>query len=170
MTDKEIYEKYLELSSQEGITKKEIAIKLGFDGVKRPDLKLNKWLKEYQSKLENITHDTSKEMAIIKGEKESAILSVGHNFFNNEENISLLMEVIEEQRKKKKGDSDQLEIIDTNLPMKYKDIKNVQKSIRVNPSLFKEWEKQLRKNYNFKNIPQSQLLNITLLHMIEKFK
>lgn len=170
MTDKKIYEKYLELSSQDGITKKEIAIKLGFDGVKRPDLKLNKWLKEYQKNLKGITQGTSQEMAIIKGGNDVDIFSVGHTFFNNEENISLLMEVVEEQRKKKTGDLDQLEIIDTNLPMKYKKIKNVQKSIRVNPSLFKEWEKQLRKNHNFENIPQSQLLNITLLHMMEKFK
>ena len=179
MTDNEIYKKYLEsLPEVENgtISKTDLAIQLGFGGVKRPDDKMRRWIKSYEkkecNKQEHEKHHTPHH--IVKKDienvevKEDAYLSVMNTFFNDKDNIEALIKMVGEYRTK--DDKEDLEILDINIPAEYRRISNTQRSIRCNPTLWKDWEKILRENHNLKDLSQSQLLNLTLFWAIEKIR
>lgn len=173
MDDKKIYEEYLKLKKDpQEFSKKEIGIKLGFGDVKRPDMKLSKFIKEYENKMYHEKNDTTHhntDKSLIKKEVESsAIMTVGQQYFNNEDNLNVLMEMVEGY--KNKNTPEEIEIIDVQIPPKYRKDKNDQKSIRVNHKLFKDWDKTLKSNPNFKGLTQSQILNFILFETMEKYK
>jgi hypothetical protein len=163
MDDKKIYEEYLKLKNDpQEFSKKEIGIKLGFGDVKRPDMKLTKFIKEYENRVYHEKNDTTHhntDKSLMKKEFESsAIMTVGQQYFNNENNLNVLMEMVE------------IEIIDIQISPKYRKDKNEQKSIRVNHRLFKDWDKTLKNNPNFKGLTQSQIINFILFETMEKYK
>lgn len=176
ISDKQIYNEYLKLKEKiinGEISKKEVAIKLGFGNVKRPDMKLSKWLKSYELselKEEHITHHITpidKEKQVLK---QIDIKGIPQNYFNNDENIKSLYEIIENHKNSINTKDNFLEILETKLPKEYKHIKNTQKSVRFNINIFKDWEKIMRTNSELVDLPQSQLLNLTLLWAIDKIK
>lgn len=173
MDDKKKYEEYLKLKNDpQEFSKKEIGIKLGFGNVKRPDMKLSKFIKEYENKMyhennDTTHHNTNKEL-INKEIETTAIMTVGQQYFNNKENLNILMEMVEGY--KNKNTPEEIEIIDIQLPPKYRKDKNDQKSIRVNHKLFKDWDKTLKSNINFKGLTQSQILNFIFFETMEKYK
>ena len=91
-----------------------------------------------------------------------------NTFFNDKDNIEALIKMVGEYRTK--DDKEDLEILDINIPAEYRRISNTQRSIRCNPTLWKDWEKILRENHNLKDLSQSQLLNLTLFWAIEKIR
>jgi|LGVF01.2.fsa_nt_gb hypothetical protein len=173
MNEEELYNEYLKLKNDhQNFSKKEIGIKLGFGNVKRPDMKLTKFIKEYESKMQHKNNDTTHHNTHIVVKKErvenNAIMTVGQQYFNNENNLNILMEIVEGY--KKKNNPGEIEIIDVQLPPKYRKEKNEQKSVRVNHKLFKDWDKTLKKNPTFTGLTQSQILNLVLFETMEKYK
>lgn len=173
MNEEKMYKEYLKLKSDpQNFTKKEIGIKLGFGEVKRPDMKLTKFIKEYENKVYHEKNDTTHHntnQVVKKSEPgDNAIMTVGQQYFNNENNLNILMEMVEGY--KKKNTPGEIEIIDVQLPPKYRKEKNEQKSVRVNHKLFKDWDKTLKNNPTFTGLTQSQILNLVLFETMEKYK
>jgi len=173
MNEDKLYNKYLKLKSDpQNFSKKEIGIKLGFGEVKRPDMKLTKFVKNYESKMnhekEYTTHHNTNQVVKKEEPGDNAIMTVVQQYFGNKENINVLMEMVEGY--KKKNTPGEIEIIDVQLPPKYRKEKNEQKSVRVNHKLFKDWDKTLKKNPTFEGLTQSQILNLVLFETMEKYK
>lgn len=164
----EQYETYLRMMG-EGITKKEIAIKLKAEG-SRPAEVLSRAVKKFEAKLEaqKITPEIEFEEASVYTTHESVShekydLEPVQKFFANSDNLKILMEMVEER----KGCSAPHTTVYA-LPQKYAGISNTQKSIRCNPNLYQDFEKAMRKNKDLKHLNASQLLNLALYWAIEK--
>jgi cell fate (sporulation/competence/biofilm development) regulator YlbF (YheA/YmcA/DUF963 family) len=170
MTDQEIYEKYLELKPKvenNELTKKAAAEIIGLGELSRPAEKLTRVIKKMESSVNHTTTHTPQKSIKNREVQEVTQNNTVHHYFKNEDNMKALIEIVE-NHKNKSLVMDEIEVLDINLPLEYRKIKNEQKSVRVNSAIWKDWEAALRKDHNLKDIPQSQLLNLSLVWAMKK--
>lgn len=173
---REQYEIYLKMLNS-GETKKKIAEEFNLVGA-RPAEVLGRLVKKYEAAQEAgkvtpelvdhneenhtsnyITHHTTPQNVEGQGFEMLPI----QKFFSNSENMEILMQMVEE-RKGHITPHTTLQMI----PQKYIGIGNVQKSVRVNPNIYADFEKAMKKNKDLKHMTVSQLLNLALYWAIEK--
>ncbi|MGL6025351.1 MAG: hypothetical protein ACRC0F_12170 [Cetobacterium sp.] len=169
---KKQYEIYLEMIKN-GETKKKIAENFNILG-SRPGEILSRAIKKYEMILEsekstpklidfedmnhNMNHTTEESGTEIKFE-----ISPIQKFFSNSKNMDILMQLVEDKKSYITSHTT-LQAI----PQKYLGIGNVQKSVRVNPNIYADFEKAMKKNKNLKHMTVSQLLNLALYWAMEK--
>lgn len=169
---REQYEIYLKMLKN-GATKKKIAEEFNIVG-SRPAENLSRLVKKYEAFLEDekITPELVEHQEGHYTEHHTTSPNViGNNFemlpiqkfFANSENMDILMQMVEE-RKGQITPHITLQMI----PQKYLAIGNVQKSVRVNPNIYGDFEKAMKKHNDLKHMTVSQLLNLALFWAIEK--
>ncbi|MGL5950448.1 MAG: hypothetical protein ACRCZH_03420 [Cetobacterium sp.] len=173
---REQYEIYLEMLKA-GETKKKIAESFNLIGA-RPAEVLGRLVKKYEAALE--AGKVTPELVDHHEENHTEHYTVHHTtpenvkgqnfeimpiqkFFSNSENMEILMQMVEE-RKSHITPHTTLQMI----PQKYIGIGNVQKSVRVNPNIYADFEKAMKKHKDLKHMTVSQLLNLALYWAMEK--